>query len=63
MKSQAILEVNCHLVRANLEAMRKGRHAMRLWGVVKANAYGLGAVPVARAIHDLVEGFCVACNC
>lgn len=60
MKSQAILEVNCHLVRANLEAMRKGRHAMRLWGVVKANAYGLGAVPVARAIHDLVEGFCVA---
>ncbi|GBG96231.1 alanine racemase [Lactococcus termiticola] len=31
-----------------------------LWAVVKANAYGHGAVRVARHIHDMVEGFCVS---
>lgn len=31
-----------------------------LWAVVKANAYGHGAVPVARAVKDLVAGFCVS---
>ncbi|MFC4652806.1 alanine racemase [Lactococcus nasutitermitis] len=31
-----------------------------LWGVVKANAYGHGAVPVAQSIYELVDGFCVS---
>lgn len=30
------------------------------WAVVKANAYGHGAVPVAQHIQPLVEGFCVS---
>ena len=30
------------------------------WAVVKANAYGHGAVAVAKAIQDDVDGFCVS---
>ena len=30
------------------------------WAVVKANAYGHGAVAVATAIQDAVDGFCVS---
>ena len=30
------------------------------WAVVKANAYGHGAIAVARAIQDDVDGFCVS---
>ena len=30
------------------------------WAVVKANAYGHGAVSVAKAIQDDVDGFCVS---
>ena len=30
------------------------------WAVVKANAYGHGAVAVAKAIQDNVDGFCVS---
>lgn len=31
-----------------------------IWGVVKANAYGHGSIPVSQAIHELVDGFCVS---
>ena len=30
------------------------------WAVVKANAYGHGAVAVSKAIQDDVDGFCVS---
>lgn len=31
-----------------------------VYAVVKANAYGHGAVAVARSVHELVDGFCVS---
>lgn len=31
-----------------------------IWAVVKANAYGHGAIRVAQSVNDLVQGFCVS---
>lgn len=59
MKAQSVLEVNTTKIRENLLAMRKG-HPQQIFGVVKADAYGLGAVRVANALHEEVAGFCVA---
>lgn len=59
MKAQSILEVNTTKIRENLLAMRKG-HPQEIFGVVKADAYGMGAVRVANAFREDVVGFCVA---
>ena len=45
----------------NLAAMRQAAKGLGILAVVKADAYGHGAVQVARALEDSgVEGFCVA---
>lgn len=48
-------------IQNNIKKFRKhiGTHP-EIWGVVKANAYGHGSIPVSQAIHDLVDGFCVS---
>ena len=48
-------------IRKNIQQM--GAHIPEgtlKWAVVKANAYGHGAVAVATAIQDDVDGFCVS---
>ncbi len=48
-------------IRQNIQQM--GNHIPQetlKWAVVKANAYGHGAVAVATAIQDDVDGFCVS---
>ena len=48
-------------IRKNIQQM--GNHIPKgtlKWAVVKANAYGHGAVAVATAIQDDVDGFCVS---
>lgn len=48
-------------IRQNIQQM--GAHIPQgtlKWAVVKANAYGHGAVAVATAIQDDVDGFCVS---
>ena len=48
-------------IRYNIQQM--GEHIPKgtlKWAVVKANAYGHGAVAVATAIQDDVDGFCVS---
>jgi alanine racemase len=53
--------INLHALRHNcrlaLELSGKGK----LMPVVKANAYGHGAVPVARALEPMASAFAVAC--
>ena len=45
----------------NLESMRKNiDRGTGMLGVIKADAYGHGSVPVAAAIEDYVDGFAVA---
>ncbi|WP_185758467.1 alanine racemase, partial [Streptococcus cristatus] len=34
--------------------------SVQKWAVVKANAYGHGAVPVSQHVQALVDGFCVS---
>ena len=48
-------------IRQNIQQM--GAHIPQgtlKWAVVKANAYGHGAVAVAKAIQEDVDGFCVS---
>ena len=48
-------------IRKNIQQM--GNHIPKgtlKWAVVKANAYGHGAVAVATAIQDDIDGFCVS---
>lgn len=53
--------VDLDAIRNNINKFRNhiGEQA-EIWGVVKANAYGHGAVRVSKAVSDLVGGFCVS---
>jgi len=55
---QPSVTVDLSRVRANALAIRR-RVGVDVLAVVKADAYGLGAAHVARAIGDIVQGFCV----
>ena len=53
-------EVNLDAIRANMESFRDNvpKEAM-LCGVIKTDGYGLGAVPVAKTIDDMVWGYAI----
>jgi alanine racemase len=54
-------EVDLDAIAHNVEVVRREVAPARIWAVVKADAYGHGAVPVARAaLAAGVEGLCVA---
>lgn len=42
------------------ELISRVKPGTKIFAVVKADAYGCGDVPVARAVEDLVDGYCVA---
>jgi alanine racemase len=52
--------INLCAVRNNAQHILSKLGGKKFFAVVKANAYGHGAIEVARAIEDLVQGFCVA---
>lgn len=58
----AWLEIDLHALIANLAALRTmAGEGVPVHPVVKADAYGHGAVPVARALEEAgADGFCVA---
>lgn len=59
--SRVYAAVNLDAVAANMEAMRGRLPAdTGMIGVVKADGYGHGSVPVARALDPYVEGYAVA---
>lgn len=59
--SRVYAVVNLDAVTANMEAMRGRLPAdTGMIGVVKADGYGHGSVPVARALDPYVEGYAVA---
>jgi alanine racemase len=55
----AELVVDLGAIRSNVERLRALVAPARFAAVLKANAYGHGLEPVARAIEDLVDTFCV----
>ncbi len=53
--------VSLTAIQNNVKKMRQHIGAKpALYAVVKANAYGHGAIPVAQSVHELVDGFCVS---
>ena len=59
--SRIYAEINLDNVVKNVEAMAAGLpEGTRIIGVVKADGYGHGSVPVARAIDPYVWGYAVA---
>ena len=55
----AELTIDLGAVRANAERLRALVRPANLGAVVKANAYGHGLVPVARALSGVADGYCV----
>ena len=52
------VRINLARIRQNLQAI-KMQTGVPVYAVVKADAYGLGAVNVAEAIKELTDGYCV----
>lgn len=61
-KGRAWIELNLESLRYNMEQLRKMLpKTCKLMPAVKANAYGHGAVQIAKALQDMgIEDFCVA---
>lgn len=55
-----ICEIRLNHLRENYQTL-KNLHGNKLLAVVKADAYGHGAVQCAKALEDLADGFAVAC--
>src|SRR6185436_17587271 len=54
-------EINLGHLRHNLKAVKKAADGARVYGVLKADAYGHGAPAVARTLERSgIDGFCVA---
>lgn len=53
--------IDLSAIRHNLKQVRLQAPASRVMAAIKADAYGHGAIPVARAIEDDVDAFAVAC--
>lgn len=61
MARPAQITLNLQALRANTAHARTLAGSARLMAVVKANAYGHGAVTIATALAPLVDAFAVAC--
>lgn len=59
--SRIYAEINLDAIRYNMEAMRANiAPATKICGVIKADGYGHGAVPVAKMMEDMVWGYATA---
>jgi len=61
MSRQARALINLDAIRANYRLARAQSPDSKAVAIVKANAYGHGAVPVAKALEAEVDAFGVAC--
>lgn len=56
-----VATVDLAAIRANIKAVQEHiPSTTKTYAVVKANAYGHGAVPVSRAVNELVDAYCVS---
>src|SRR5579859_6196168 len=54
-------EIDLEALRHNLHVVRRYAQSAKIWGVLKADAYGHGAPAVARTLERAkIDGFCVA---
>ena len=61
MKRSARITIHPEALRHNLTQARQLAPHARTTAVIKANAYGHGAIEAAGALYDLTEGFAVSC--
>ena len=61
MKRSARAYIDCNAVRHNLREARKAAPRSKVMAVIKANAYGHGAIKIANALEPLTDGFAVSC--
>ena len=59
LRSRPYAEIRLDALRRNFRYLQKRAGGVPVAAVVKANAYGLGAVPIARALQDLAAMFVV----
>ncbi|MDO5027548.1 MAG: alanine racemase [Tissierellia bacterium] len=52
--------VDTQAIRFNISELKKLIGQKKFYAVVKADAYGLGSVEIAKRIDDLVDGYCVS---
>ncbi|MCD7729649.1 MAG: alanine racemase [Clostridia bacterium] len=57
---QTLSVIDLNAIRANAAYLKTRLNGKKLYAVVKADAYGHGAVKVSLALQDIVDGFCVA---
>lgn len=55
-----VATINLAAIKANIQIITSQMTDREFFAVVKADAYGHGAVRVAKAVESLVSGFCVA---
>lgn len=56
-----VARVDLEAIRANIDHIHQHiPKKVRTYAVVKANAYGHGAVAVSKAVEDQVDGYCVS---
>lgn len=55
-----IARVNLAAIKSNAAHLKSLAHGSKLFAVVKADAYGHGAIAVARALSGIADAFCVA---
>lgn len=61
MARPARARIHLDAIRHNTQLARTLAPKSRLMAIIKGDAYGHGAVPVARALAEIVDGFGVAC--
>ncbi|MDQ8039118.1 MAG: alanine racemase [Rickettsiella sp.] len=63
MSRPVIVELDLNALRHNVMCLRKIAPQSKILAMVKANAYGHGLIPIARALASFsVEGFGVSCS-
>lgn len=57
-----ILEIDLKKIRNNIKTLKKlnDKEDTKFFAVVKANAYGLGAVEIAKYVENDIDAFCVS---
>lgn len=61
MTRPLVAHINLEALRHNYLLVSKLAASAPVLAVIKANAYGHGAIPVAQALQDLAPGFAMAC--
>ena len=61
MKRTARAYIHCNAVQHNLKQARKAAPRSKVMAVIKANAYGHGAIKIATALEVHTDGFAVSC--